>query len=199
MAVKYITNNYPCRTYRALLTQTGSLSGTDISAFNNRFIVGELYTIDTYNSGDDFSNIANVQSGTINTSGCVFIATGNTPTNWSNSSFLISGGDLIVDELENSLGFNIVWFWAPFGGNGYYIAINSDLGPIDYTFPIEKTSVSTVMKYMYNAPFFMSTITGVGSFDGIDDVVFLDAMDMDSYLLTDNMLYYTPVTITITD
>jgi len=201
MAIKYTTNNYPCRTYKALLTQTGSLGGTDISAFDYRFIIGESYAIATYNAGDDFSNIANVTSGTINTSGCVFIATGYTPTNWSNGSLLGSEGGLIVDVLENTLGFKVDWAWAPFGGNGYYVAINSDLGPTDNTFPIEKTMVSSSVNYPYQSPYFMSTITGVGSYGGpgTNDAVFVDAMDMDTYLLTDNLLYYTPVTITIHD
>ena len=49
-------------TYRALLTQTGSLNG-DSSYFNNRLIIGETYEITDYQNYDDFSNVANVISG----------------------------------------------------------------------------------------------------------------------------------------
>jgi hypothetical protein len=49
--------------YRALLTQTGSITGTYLPAFNYGLIVGETYTITDYVNGDDFSNIADVQSG----------------------------------------------------------------------------------------------------------------------------------------
>lgn len=51
-------------------------------------IVGEEYTILDFNGGDNFSNVATVVSGTINTTGCVFIATGTTPTTYSNGSTL---------------------------------------------------------------------------------------------------------------
>jgi len=51
-------------------------------------VVGEEYTILDFNAGDNFSNVSNVVSGTINTNGCVFIATGTTPTTYSNGSTL---------------------------------------------------------------------------------------------------------------
>ena len=44
-------------------------------------IVGRLYTINDFNAGDDFSNV-----GAVNNSGSSFIATGSTPTNWTNGS-----------------------------------------------------------------------------------------------------------------
>jgi hypothetical protein len=89
-------------TYKALLTQIGSQTGTtlnDFGGFNDGFIIGETYTIATYVSGDSFSNIANVTSGVIDTTGCVFIATGETPTNWDNGSTLVSSGNLAVTVL----------------------------------------------------------------------------------------------------
>lgn len=49
--------------------------------------IGDEYMIENYQSGDDFSNIAsNVHGATMNSSGCVFTATGEVPTNWSNGS-----------------------------------------------------------------------------------------------------------------
>lgn len=59
-----------------------------VTQTSGTLIVGEEYTILDFNAGDNFSNVANVTSGTINTTGCVFIATGNTPTTYSNGSTL---------------------------------------------------------------------------------------------------------------
>jgi hypothetical protein len=53
-------------TYKALLTQLGSQTGTTLGGFggfNDGLIIGETYTITDYQSDDDFSNIANVISG----------------------------------------------------------------------------------------------------------------------------------------
>jgi len=60
--------------------QTALTSGT--------LIIGNTYSIDTYVSGDDFTNVATVISGTINTSGCIFLCKATTPTTWTNSSSL---------------------------------------------------------------------------------------------------------------
>jgi hypothetical protein len=51
-------------------------------------IIGETYEITNYLGTDDFTDIANVQSGNINTNGCVFVATGSTVSNWSSQSEL---------------------------------------------------------------------------------------------------------------
>jgi hypothetical protein len=53
-------------TYKALLTQLGSQTGTTLGGFgglNDGLIIGETYIITDYVSDDDFSNIANVISG----------------------------------------------------------------------------------------------------------------------------------------
>ena len=88
MATKYIVNNVTGQTingditingnlsvtgttsglstYKALLTQLGSQTGTTLGGFgglNDGLIIGETYTITDYVSDDDFSNIANVISG----------------------------------------------------------------------------------------------------------------------------------------
>jgi len=52
------------------------------------FIVGETYEITNYQGTDDFTDVADIQSGVINTNGCVFIATGPTVSNWSSNSEL---------------------------------------------------------------------------------------------------------------
>jgi len=50
-------------TYKALLTQLGVQTGTELFNFNDGLIIGETYTITDYISDDDFSNIADIQSG----------------------------------------------------------------------------------------------------------------------------------------
>ena len=47
------------------------------------FIVGKKYVVDTLEEGDDFSNIGFVAEGDI------FIATGTTPTTWTNDSHVV--------------------------------------------------------------------------------------------------------------
>ena len=191
------TNNFA--KYSALLTQTGNITGNTLSNFNYGLIIGETYTILTYQSGDDFSNIANVQSGVINETGCEFVATGETPTVWSNASELSSSGNLIVDVLENDLGFDIEWEQAPFGGYGYYIGYNSLLGPVINQFPRSRTNISAGIKYPFDGgggPFgFPVPIVGISSFATKDSAVFLEMFyDGD---LADNSLYYTPIEISI--
>lgn len=90
--------------YTALLTQT-----TPDTYTSGTLVVGETYTLTTFAAGDDFTNVADVQSGTINTNGCVFIATGTTPTDWTNGSTLDSAGNPIATVLENTLGGAVVW------------------------------------------------------------------------------------------
>ena len=60
-----------------------------------------------------------------NQTGSVFIATGETPTNWNNGSTLVSSGNLVVTVLENNLGFDIEWI-QEFEGPGIYFGFNSN-------------------------------------------------------------------------
>jgi hypothetical protein len=214
METKYIVNNLLDQTiygnlfvtgtttsnntavYRALFTQTGSISGTSISQFNYGLINGESYTITSYQGADDFSNIANVQSGTINETGCVFIATGETPNFWGDNSVLTSDGGLIIDVLENTLGYDISWEQNPYGGNGYYIGFNNSTGPLFNSFPRSQTSINMSIKYPFDWGGFPPIgITGVNSFAAKDSAIFIE-MYFDGGNV-DNALYYTPVEITV--
>jgi len=51
---------------------------------NGTLVVGRKYIIATYNSGDDFTNVGAASNAT----GVIFIATGDTPATWTNSSVL---------------------------------------------------------------------------------------------------------------
>lgn len=59
-----------------------------VTQTSGALIIGKEYTILDFNMGDNFTNVAQVVSGVINTTGCVFIATGTTPTTYSNGSTL---------------------------------------------------------------------------------------------------------------
>jgi len=216
MGTKYIVNNVTGQTisgdlnitgnlrsndtgtYKALLTETGSLTGTTLNDFNYGLIIGETYTITSYQSDDDFSNIANVVSGNINETGCVFVATGETPNRWFSNSELVSVGDLVVTELENSLGFPIYWISNPMGGSGYYFGFRDMTGPIINTFPRRSTYVNTQTRGTFFGPYgFIQTSAGIGSIEDKDDVVFLEVYDWDTDQLLGNALYYTPIEIVI--
>lgn len=185
--------------YRALLTQTGQITGHNLSEFAGGLIKGETYTINVYNEGDDFSNIAKVTSGTINQSGCEFIATGENPFNYSNGSELISGGGLVVEVLENTLGYDIDWQWAPFGGYGYYLGINADTGPVNNSFPRNNVSINCQSTQPFDWGYFPSLfiMSNHYSFGGKDNLLVVSVQDWDLGDQTDNALYYTPIEIKI--
>jgi hypothetical protein len=268
--------------YRALLTQTGPITGTSLSDFDYGLIVGETYTITNYVIDDDFSNIAEVQSGgslifdyvgtatgyggvngvtgttsglgsgatfnvgwcgttynsvtvvssgvdyvvgdtitilgtdvsgstpennititvtdlTPTETGCVFIATGQTPNYWGNNSELVSDGGLIVDVLENNLGYELFWIQTPFGGDGYYIATNNTTGPIYNSFNRDKVEIITSFKYPFDngGPSFPPFIVpGISSFINKDSSIFIDVFDVMGGPSND-LLYYTPIEIKI--
>lgn len=185
-------------TYRALLSQTGSILATSIGTLNDQFLIGETYTITNYVSPDDFSNIANVQSGVINETGCVFIATGTTPTYWLEGSEITSNGGLVVTEIENNLGYDLNWSWAPFGGQGYYVAFNGlEYGPIPNSFPKLKTQVFTQITYPYDLTPNHIILAGVGNFMASNNIIIVETFDLGAGMSTDNLLYYTPIRIDI--
>ena len=110
---KYIVNNLsgqtitnesilrPYKVYSALLTQSGNGTSTQTTG---PLIIGARYIITTYISDDDFTSVANVISGTVNTDNCEFIAIGTTPDNYLNGSTLTDTGAPVATVLENTLG-----------------------------------------------------------------------------------------------
>jgi hypothetical protein len=183
-------------TYKAVLTQTTNLTSSDIDGFYGAFIIGETYTIDNYVSGDDFSNIANVVGGTINTTGCEFIATGETPTNWNNGSSLTSSGNLVITVLENNLGYNLYWESNLLGQPGTYFATNNTTGPIYNNFNRNNVSVTSQLTTL-GPPSLINQYTGVGSYSAKDDIIVLSVYDFDSAASVNNKLYYTPIQVDI--
>lgn len=192
--LKITDGTYSVATYKALLTQTATASVQDINSFAGAFIIGETYTITNYVAGDDFSNIANVVSGVINETGCQFIATGELPNVWNNSSTLENAGNLVVDVLENNLGFDINWFmdFIP----GVYIGMNATTGPIHNAFPRTQVSVMTSQTAISLGPPTDYTIFAFpASFASKDEVVVVIPFDFNLFSNLENSLYYTPVEI----
>ena len=182
-------------TYKALLTDIGSQTGTTLNDFNDGFIIGETYTITTYVSGDSFSNIANVTSGVIDTTGCVFIATGETPTSWYNGSTLVSSGNLVVTVLENNLGFDIEWI-EDF--TGFYIGVNSTTGPLYNTFNRNSTFIqSGNVAIPFFGPTIVDTFIFPYNFNEKDDSIVLAVFDLSGPTPVSDSLYYFPVEIQI--
>jgi hypothetical protein len=306
MATKYIVNNLTGQTingnitingnlnvtgttsglatYKALLTQLGSQTGTTLSGFggfNDGLIIGETYTITDYISDDDFSNIANVTSGGIlnidyvgtatngsgvfngltgttsglgsgasfdvyicgttynsitvvtsgvdyvvgdtitilgtelsgstptndititvtgfnpNQTGCVFIATGEIPTNWNNGSTLVSSGNLVVTVLENNLGFDIGWDYDIFG-SGVYFGYNSTTGPLYNTFNRNTTFIlNGGNPNPYYGPNLLETFVGPISLSEKDDTIVVAIFDTEILESVGDSLYYFPIDIQI--
>ena len=276
-------------TYKALLTQLGSQTGTTLNGFggfSDGLIIGETYTITDYVSDDDFSNIANVISGGVltysysgtsvtgltstytsdgatsgegsgvefeiyinndvyesisivtigydyasgdtitilgtnvggispdndititvdsvttnnpNVTGCVFIATGEIPTNWSNGSTLVSSGNLAVTVLENNLGYDIEWVNDDEFQPGFYLGVNSTTGPLYNTFNRNTTFVQGGGSAIsFFGPFISETFATPISFNEKDDSVVVAIFDLSEgpTPVSDN-LYYFPIEIQI--
>ena len=308
MATKYIVNNVTGQTitgdltingnltvtgtttglltYKALLTQIGVQSGTELSDFNDGLIIGETYTITDYISDDDFSNVANVISGgtlvdfdyvwspvvgiygsfngltgttsgsgsgasfdgywcgtttpiithieietdgdnyvvgdtitilgtdvsgstpandititvtevNTNVTGCVFIATGETPTNWNNGSTLESSGNLVVTVLENNLGFDIEWVDGGGFDPGLYFGFNSTTGPLYNTFNRNTTFVLSTNNIPFFGPTTLEIFTGPISLSEKDDAIIVAVFDISVPEPVPDSLYYFPVEIQI--
>jgi len=140
MATKYIINNLASQTitgdlnvqgtlkssgtgvYRALFSQTGPITGDGATgSFPNGLIVGEEYEITDYLLGDDFSNVADIQSGRIITFDSLWIIpesnsyypglTGTTNGSGNGATFEVStdgfgGGSLSINSVGIDYAIN---------------------------------------------------------------------------------------------
>lgn len=267
-------------TYKALLTQLGVETGTNLNDFNGGLIIGETYTILDYQSGDDFSNIADVQSGGIlnidyvgtgpgiytsfngltgttsglgsgasfdvyicgttynsitvvtsgvdyvvgdtitilgtelsgstpandititvtgfnpNQTGCVFIATGEVPTNWDNGSTLESSGNLVTTVLENSLGYDIEWA-TDFMSPGFYLGFNKTTGPLYNTFNRNSTFIQGGNQIPFFGPFLLDTFILPFNYNEKDDGILIGVFDLSGPTPVSDSLYYFPIEIQI--
>jgi len=114
----------------APLEYTALLSETGYSATSGLLIAGQTYYIASYVAGDDFTNV-----GGTNVTGNTFVASGTTPTAWTNSSILVSVGISApaVTLLTNGLSDAIVWT---------YSAVGTYIGTLSGAFTENKTVFS---------------------------------------------------------
>lgn len=75
-------------------------------------VVGKTYRIEEYKGTDDFTNVSTngeestVISGEINTDGCVFVATGTTPTDWTGETILSLLDSNVISNTSATLTLN---------------------------------------------------------------------------------------------
>jgi uncharacterized delta-60 repeat protein len=125
------------KVYNAKLTQI-----TEDIAPNSYLTVGKTYGIVSYVGGDDFSNIADVQQGTINTDGCIFIATGTTPTTWTNGSVIRDMNYPVPTVDENTLGFTP--YWKQINTGTYYFNFSQSVDPSKIVPSISPNSLDNI-------------------------------------------------------
>jgi uncharacterized delta-60 repeat protein len=138
--------------YVAKLTQNAST----IITSGTPFITGSIYRIQSYNGGGDFSNIAYVLEGTINTAGCIFIATGTTPTGWGSTDIdqLLPPSSSII---ENTLGFTPEWKTLDL--NTYYFNFSQSLDT-NKIIPFLSPNITIDQKTSDKFPFVVVNPTG---------------------------------------
>jgi len=116
--------------------------------------IGAIYRISGYSASDDFSNIANILSGVINTTGCIFIATGTTPTEWSSGTEIETIQRPLESVLVNTLGFDTSGSWGYNNTTGhYYFNFKDAVHPSKTTAfitPTKDRNLHTTIKYSDN-------------------------------------------------
>lgn len=205
---------------------TGTTSGLGSGVSFDVYICGTTYNSVTINTigvdylvGDTITILGTELSGSTptndltitvtevnpNVTGCVFIATGDTPIVWGNS-VLTSVGDLIVDVLENTLGDELEWLYDPLFQEGLYLVSFSEYinnNNVCYIFPRNKTQITTPsfiapFNYDFFTPpqFNLIVSSQIGYFLGpTDDTIFLSVYDFGISSFTGDSLYYTPIEI----
>jgi hypothetical protein len=126
------------KVYTAILTQSG---GDNLDSIRSgELIIGTTYMIASSFTGDDFRNVGGPLITTDDEFlGTYFVATGTTPTNWTNETqFEYNTGAPVVTVLENTIG-NIWFVYETIGG---YYAVSNALFPDDKTTCITSQSAN---------------------------------------------------------
>jgi hypothetical protein len=171
--------------YKCLLSQNAPIA----SKTSGTVIIGQIWTIETFETGDNFSNWELI-SGTANTTGAVYRALTTAPTTWTN------GSDLSYDGSPYIVSTNADGDFAPFvntlGGEPIYsyIDVGGFSGTLVGAFPIDKA----IFKIPYN-------INGIENPDNL--IAYRDSDDEFQIntglenVLTNGRLYYTPFEIEV--
>lgn len=88
---------------------SGYVTQEDIALTEGELVIGKTYYIASYTETDDFTNVG----ADLNEGGITFVATGTTPTDWTNGSTLIDvvASYPVLNIFENTLG-TITPSWA---------------------------------------------------------------------------------------
>jgi len=107
-AFRYLTSNIGPGSYIPNYTMApfGTLHGNTIPTYSTSglLVIGQIYTITDFQPGDDFTNVGAVSNAT----GQTFIATGTTPTTWTNFSTVMAAY-LGTSSFIDGLGATIPW------------------------------------------------------------------------------------------
>ena len=138
METKHKTGSANPKVYVALLTQT------TVSTTSGLLEVGKTYNIESLVAGDDFANVGYTADNT------PFIATGTTPTVWSNSTEVVNITDSapVATVLENSLPLAPTYSYVS-GGN--FIASAIGAFPLGKTCPSIENGISALGSVEANA------------------------------------------------
>jgi hypothetical protein len=130
------------KVYTALLTQSG---GDDPqTTTGGTLTIGVTYEITNIQTGDDFTNVG----ASSNTNGVKFVATGTTPTIWTNSSELsYNNGAPVVTVLENTLGGSVVWSYIASGVYGGILPINYTSGKLWFSSGANNNNSDAIIVY----------------------------------------------------
>jgi hypothetical protein len=109
-----LDGNYSNIIGKELIMSFTSNSGTTLNG--GTLVIGDTYEITNYVVGDDFTDVADVQSGNINENGCVFIATGEIPAVWNSGSELT---ELTIYDEYHKVKFTEWWQGCCNGGFSY--------------------------------------------------------------------------------
>jgi len=137
-------------------------------------------------------------SGTMNSTGCEFIATGEIPLRWDSGSTIQSAGNLIVKVLENNLGYDINWSYSM--GLGVYVGARSYNGSYGLfnDWPRSTTSVVISQPLWYGPPVGPVTqFAGPAALAAKDDSLVVFAYDYGALANIDGWLYNTPIEVKV--
>ena len=112
----------------------------NVDVTSGTLVIGKEYIVGQQEPGDDFSNVGYV------TDGVPFIATGTTPTTWTNNStvsYYTGDINIIYNDLDPSLTISTGEVNSQFGKTSFIISNNKFLQA--KTYPVFETALATVV------------------------------------------------------
>lgn len=160
----------PPTRYVALMTQTS------ISTTSGVLVVGKTYNIAALQLGDNFANVGYVADGTD------FVASGTTPTTWTNSTSVLNVTDSapVAEELQDGFTDRIEWS---------YVVAGDYIGTLAGAFTANKTAIiisqpSNSTAYLARAYWIDVNTVGVSTSDtgvAADGILSLDTIIIEVY------------------